>query len=72
MADPADTYSPPRFEAPDALAVKALLLSTPAPGSVNRLSSQAVFAGAREVEIDHNGAVYRLRQTALGKLILTK
>ena len=32
----------------------------------------AIFAGAQEVEIDHNGAVYRLRQTSLGKLILTK
>ena len=26
----------------------------------------------REVQIDHRGALYRLKQTALGKLILTK
>lgn len=37
-----------------------------------RLSSYAIFAGAHEVEIEHNGVLYRLRQTSLGKLILTK
>lgn len=37
-----------------------------------RVSSQALFCGANEVEIEHHGAVYRLRLTALGKLILTK
>jgi hemin uptake protein HemP len=39
---------------------------------VLRLTSLAIFAGALEVEIEHKGAVYRLRQTSLGKLILTK
>jgi len=43
-----------------------------ATGAVPRLPSRAIFSGAQEVEIEHNGAVYRLRQTALGKLILTK
>lgn len=37
-----------------------------------RYSSHAIFAGAREVEIEHQGALYRLRLTSLGKLILTK
>ena len=37
-----------------------------------RVSSAELFAGALEVQIDHHGAVYRLKQTALGKLILTK
>ena len=36
------------------------------------ISSEALFAGAREVQIEHRGALYRLKQTALGKLILTK
>jgi len=40
--------------------------------SVMRLSSHALFVGAREIEIEHNGMLYRLRQTSLGKLILTK
>jgi len=40
--------------------------------NVLRLTSQQLFAGAHELEITHQGAQYRLRQTALGKLILTK
>jgi hemin uptake protein HemP len=42
------------------------------PKSVLSLTSEALFAGADELEITHQGAQYRLRQTALGKLILTK
>lgn len=51
-----------------------MVLSVPEPaaGNVPRLPSHAIFAGVQEVEIEHNGAVYRLRQTSLGKLILTK
>ena len=37
-----------------------------------RITSGQLFAGAVEVQIEHFGAVYRLKQTALGKLILTK
>ncbi|HEY4068861.1 MAG TPA: hemin uptake protein HemP [Burkholderiaceae bacterium] len=40
--------------------------------STQRISSQQLFRGALEVHIDHFGAIYRLKQTALGKLILTK
>ena len=36
------------------------------------IASETLFSGAREVQIAHRGVVYRLRQTALGKLILTK
>lgn len=36
------------------------------------LSSEQLFGGAVEVQIRHRGALYRLKQTALGKLILTK
>jgi len=42
-----------------------------APATV-RITSEQLFAGAVEVQIDHFGAVYRLKKTALGKLILTK
>jgi hemin uptake protein HemP len=42
------------------------------PVGTTRISSQALFSGANEVEIEHKGALYRLRQTSLGKLILTK
>ena len=36
------------------------------------VDSQALFGPARELHIDHQGQRYRLRITALGKLILTK
>jgi len=37
-----------------------------------RLDSRDLLAGRPEVEIQHGTQVYRLRLTALGKLILTK
>ena len=41
--------------------------------SVPKVSSEQLFAGgAVELQIDHRGVLYRLKQTALGKLILTK
>jgi len=51
-------------------------VTTPSPPSrapaTVRLDSAQLFGGAVEVQIDHHGAIYRLKQTALGKLILTK
>lgn len=49
----------------------------PAPGgrrapAVPCISSDTLLAGATELHILHHGSVYRLKQTALGKLILTK
>lgn len=38
----------------------------------DRLPSEALLRGRRLVEISHNGEVYRLQATRLGKLILTK
>ncbi|WP_348752360.1 hemin uptake protein HemP [uncultured Aquincola sp.] len=45
-----------------------------APQSVppRTLTSRTLLDGANEVQIEHYGSVYRLRLTALGKLILTK
>ncbi|WP_298724417.1 hemin uptake protein HemP [uncultured Ferrovibrio sp.] len=40
--------------------------------AVTRLDSRTLFRTAREVIIAHDGADYRLRLTASGKLILTK
>lgn len=40
--------------------------------SILSITSESLFAGADELVITHQGAQYRLRQTALGKLILTK
>jgi hemin uptake protein HemP len=44
----------------------------PSGDAVRVVSSDALFAGASELLIEHHGARYRLRHTALGKLILTK
>ena len=37
-----------------------------------RVQSDALFGSAHEIEIQHGEAIYRLRITSLGKLILTK
>jgi hemin uptake protein HemP len=41
-------------------------------GGLIRVSTAWLFQSAKEIEIEHHGYLYRLRQTALGKLILTK
>jgi len=48
--------------------------SRPATGEAGavQLTSEQLFAGAAEVQIAHQGALYRLKRTALGKLIMTK
>lgn len=38
----------------------------------NRIESSDIFVGTKEITIGHAGEVYRLRLTALNKLILTK
>jgi hemin uptake protein HemP len=38
----------------------------------NPIPSEQLLQGRRLVEISHNGEVYRLQSTRLGKLILTK
>jgi hemin uptake protein HemP len=40
--------------------------------AARRWRSTELFGAAQEVEIEHGEAVYRLRRTSLGKLILTK
>jgi hemin uptake protein HemP len=52
--------------------------ATAAPSQVHpepttaRWRSSELLGSAREVAIEHGGQIYRLRLTALGKLILTK
>lgn len=46
---------------------------SPAPAPATPpLRSEQLLQGRRVVEIAHNGEVYRLQATRLGKLILTK
>lgn len=46
----------------------AAATSDPAP----QVHSAALLQGRNVVHIEHNGALYQLRSTRLGKLILTK
>lgn len=39
---------------------------------IGRVASEQLFNGTRELEIVHQGNLYRLRITSTGKLILTK
>jgi hemin uptake protein HemP len=41
------------------------------PGGSQHIESDDLFNGQVEIVIRHNGRAYRLRQTRLGKLILT-
>ncbi|MBN9242794.1 MAG: hemin uptake protein HemP [Mesorhizobium sp.] len=43
-----------------------------APLSPRTLSSNALFQGEHEIGIEHHGALYRLKITRQGKLILNK
>lgn len=40
--------------------------------SVRTLSSNSLFQGEHEIGIEHHGALYRLKITRQGKLILNK
>ena len=39
---------------------------------LRRFTAQEILGGAPEIGIEHHGALYRLRLTSQGKLILTK
>ena len=41
-------------------------------GSIVPLPSSAILKGKKSVSIEHQGVIYRLQVTKLGKLILTK
>lgn len=57
---------------PDALQATVTVPSTSGDDALPRWPSQVLLADGREAAISHAGMVYRLRLTALGKLILTK
>ena len=57
---------------PDAgSAATPLAQGTGKPTAARRFKSEDLFQHLREVEIDHEGRIYRLRLTQLNKLILT-
>jgi hemin uptake protein HemP len=51
----------------------ATLQEVPPPAGLGEpVRSNDLLKGQKTVDIEHNGAVYRLQATRLGKLILTK
>jgi hemin uptake protein HemP len=67
----ASNASPASDRPPTANDVPPTPVARPVPGPAC-IDSAALFGSAVEVQIVHRGTLYRLRQTALGKLILTK
>ena len=66
------TSLPPDTSPPPPATGVATPRAAPSDG-VPRVSSEQLFTGgAVELQIDHHGVLYRLKLTALGKLILTK
>lgn len=72
--------SPPAKPGAAGIAASPVRAEPPVPASAagtaaddrRRWRSAELFGAAQEIEIEHGQAVYRLRLTALGKLILTK
>lgn len=48
------------------------VLETQVPAAELTLASDLLMRGRKVIQIQHNGALYQLRATKLGKLILTK
>lgn len=68
-----DTSAPHALQPSPAGHADAGAQAAPDPGTAaRRLSSAELLGSAREIEISHGDALYRLRLTSLGKLILTK
>ncbi|CAJ0704750.1 MULTISPECIES: hemin uptake protein HemP [Ralstonia] len=68
---PADLNAAPATEAASA-APEAVRDIPSAIGDTRVMTSEQLFAGQNAVAIRHNGAIYTLRVTRFGKLILTK
>jgi hemin uptake protein HemP len=51
---------------------QGLMADSAAAKSLASVESRDLLKGQKAVEITHNGCVYRLQNTKLGKLILTK
>ncbi len=64
--------APVSVSAPNTPAISATPARAPDGAACPRWRSQDLLAQAQQAEIAHGDQVYRLRLTALGKLILTK
>lgn len=64
-----DGVEPTQPAAPGAAADSS---SAPSGPQTERIDSESLLQGRRQIELLHQGEVYRLQVTRLGKLILTK
>lgn len=64
-------FNPRQDKTPSIRHGVATLITNPVAGTAKRIKSQDLFQHMNEVEIDHEGRIYRLRLTQLNKLILT-
>lgn len=62
--------NPKNIDAAVEVAVQAEQKRTP--HARRQIESSQLLAGTNELQIDHHGEIYTLRQTSKGKLILTK
>lgn len=69
LPKPRPVFASPRAGVPAPLQAPVPAQRAGAPVCID---SAQLFGSATEVQISHRGALYRLKQTALGKLILTK
>lgn len=73
-----ETISRPRLSVPRRVAVAPVQAveevadRAPAPTAPANINSMSLLRGGKCVQIEHNGALYKLQATKLGKLILTK
>ncbi|MBZ8141120.1 hypothetical protein CLD22_14555 [Rubrivivax gelatinosus] len=70
--EPLEPAARPPADAPARPAAAAVMHKPAAAGRRPRWDSAALFAGSDEIEIVHGDALYRMRITSMGKLILTK
>lgn len=63
---------PPLMGGPVRLPSGASGLGMQAEQAEAAVTSSALLRGRKSIQIEHNGAVYQLRATKFGKLILTK
>lgn len=70
--NPSSFYPRSRLTMPRPEGHAATLHSEPVRVPGKTVSSKDLFEGAFEIGIDHRGAVYRLKITRQGKLILNK
>jgi hemin uptake protein HemP len=64
--------TPPSLQSEDDRSARPAAGPATVSGSPRVVRSDSLFAGATQVAIEHDHAIYFLRQTRSGKLILTK